>query len=93
MLCSTISAFTHVFDGISAFTHVFDGISAFTRVLDGISAFTRVFDGMRVRPLKGGAGCRATGAAPAQARDRLRQDSFLAFRTCRPLYMPVFKSR
>jgi hypothetical protein len=21
------------------------------------------------------------------------QDSFLAFRTCRPLYMPVFKSR
>src|SRR6266404_9235336 len=24
---------------------------------------------------------------------RLYQDSFLAFRTCRPLYMPVFKSR
>ena len=67
-------------------------ISAFTRVFDGISAFTRVFDGMRVRSLRG-AGCRATGAAPAQARDRLRQDSFLAFRTCRPLYMPVFKSR
>jgi hypothetical protein len=67
-------------------------ISAFTRIFGGISAFTRVFDGMRVRPLRG-AGCRATGAAPAQARDRLRQDSFLAFRTCRPLYMPVFKSR
>ena len=67
-------------------------ISAFTRVFGGISAFTRVFDGMRVRCFRG-AGCPATGAAPAQARDRLRQDSFLAFRTCRPLYMPVFKSR
>jgi hypothetical protein len=67
-------------------------ISAFTRVLDGISAFTRVFNGMGVRGFRG-TGCRATGAAPAQARDRLRQDSFLAFRTCRPLYMPVFKSR
>ena len=58
----------------------------------GISAFTRVFDGMGVRCFRG-TGCRAAGAAPAQARDRLRQDSFLAFRTCRPLYMPVFKSR
>ena len=76
----------------SAFTGVFGGISAFTRVFGGISAFTRVFDGMRVRCFRR-AGCPATGAAPAQARDRLRQDSFLAFRTCRPLYMPVFKSR
>jgi len=57
-----------------------------------ISAFMRVFDGMRVRSLKGGQDVERR-AAPAQARDRLRQDSFLTFRTCRPLYMPVFKSR
>ena len=64
-----------------------------TRMLrSAISAFTRVFDGTGVRGFRG-TGYRATGAAPAQARDRLRQDPFLAFRTCRPLYMPVFKSR
>jgi hypothetical protein len=68
-------------------------ISAFTRTFGGISAFTRVFDGMRVRSFKRGPDVERRAQRPPNPRDRLRQDSFLAFRTCRPLYMPVFKSR
>ncbi len=57
-----------------------------------ISTFTRVFDGMRVRCFRG-PDVERRALRPPKPRDRLRQDSFLAFRTCRPLYMPVFKSR
>src|SRR6202171_2190142 len=39
------------------------------------------------------AGPRASGALLIRGPNSLRQDSFLTFRTCRPLYMPVFKSR
>jgi hypothetical protein len=68
-----------------------------------VSAFPRVFDAplsrLRASSARYGAVRRSRGRMSSDgpsarpSRGRLRQDSFLTFRTWRPLYMPVFKSR
>jgi hypothetical protein len=65
---------------------------AFAPVFDAASARSRAsWSGMAVRCFQGEDVDRRPSARPT--RGQFRQESFLAFKTCRPLYMPVFKSR